>query len=709
MRYTKYFLFAIIILILPFIVKADTWLDDPSYYDTSWFDPDTYESTTKFTIDTPEKLAGLVYLVNEEGFTFAGKEVRLYTTKEINIERSKRSATYISLFSFYFYVLDMREHDWIPIDSRFQGTINRKIYYNSTVYSDNETYVLISGNNINDFSFSLNNVYNNYMLVSYNVSLNKNEGGEITYGIPLADDCLAFFITPEANHKLKKIDMFDEDGNEISINQIELYSSNQKYYLSNIEELYNLNISDQSVVVFRLPYKKVTVNIEFEEFEKAVCKVIHGDGKKVGSEIACGQEHFYVIDSNDNKIRMLAKYNLFTGNIIHKEKIEKEAGDTRTDQEYCSDLASSMGGTVRTGGVYNEVGYCFINTTIENKPLLRQNENAISARWDSEGNFVYPQVGDVYLAGEKHSYFTNKNNSDFSVIEDSSEKYDGYFYDLQLNEYNVSLILDKYSHTLSVDGVDLENIDLMTLDDINNIIKANNKTIPFKEWYDATKTAQPPRKEFAWLNEYIRPEDSFLYNSTYWIRSGYDKINDYFGVNSVIFVDSYGGVCGSEIEISGGHNGCETLMNAITQAGCGIRPVITISTDDLEYAINTETDDNGNIEVVNSSKGDKPITFKVNGKKGYKLGTLVIKTSTGEEMEFTEGELITNEDGTVSITNNKFTMPYESVTLVANFVSTNPDTGITILKYIVILFISINGLLLMYDNKDKIKYLFRYN
>ena len=43
------------------------------------------------------------------------------------------------------------------------------------------------------------------------------------------------------------------------------------------------------------------------------CTVVSGDGKSIGSEIACGEEHFYIIDSDDNNVRMLTKYNLYAG------------------------------------------------------------------------------------------------------------------------------------------------------------------------------------------------------------------------------------------------------------------------------------------------------------------------------------------------------------------------------------------------------------
>ena len=54
------------------------------------------------------------------------------------------------------------------------------------------------------------------------------------------------------------------------------------------------------------------------------CTVVSGDGKSIGSEIACGEEHFYIIDSDDNNVRMLTKYNLYDGYIRMTQTDKKQ-------------------------------------------------------------------------------------------------------------------------------------------------------------------------------------------------------------------------------------------------------------------------------------------------------------------------------------------------------------------------------------------------
>ena len=121
------------------------------------------------------------------------------------------------------------------------------------------------------------------------------------------------------------------------------------------------------------------------------CTIVSGNGKDLGSEITCDEEHFYVLSNDDTTVKLLSKYNLYTGVAIYKVKIEKESGDTRTDAQYCSDLAAANDGTVKNDGFYTATVYCFYAKTI-NVPVMRQDSTALSANGDSEGNYLYQQV-----------------------------------------------------------------------------------------------------------------------------------------------------------------------------------------------------------------------------------------------------------------------------------------------------------------------------
>ena len=64
-------------------------------------------------------------------------------------------------------------------------------------------------------------------------------------------------------------------------------------------------------------------------------------------------------------------------------------------------------------------------------------------------------------------------------------------------------------------------------------------------------------------------------------------------------------------------------------------------------------------------------------------------TDSGEEVKFDKGEIIENPDGSITIKTNKFTMPYESVTIIASFSTKNPETKDLIIIFIGIMTISL--------------------
>ena len=106
--------------------------------------------------------------------------------------------------------------------------------------------------------------------------------------------------------------------------------------------------------------------------------------------------------------------------------------------------------------------------------------------------------------------------------------------------------------------------------------------------------------------------------------------------------------------------------------------------------------------------GGETIQFKVSMNKGYKLRSIVIKTDSGEKVEFSEGEITKNDDCTFSVDKNKFTMPFENVTIQAKFelesILKNPETGDKVLFITLILLASIGIGTLIYKKKES-----RYN
>ena len=496
---------------------------------------------------------------------------------------------------------------------------------------------------------------------------------------------------------------------------------------------------------------------------KEMCELVSGNAKEIGSEIACGDEHFYVVDSTDDEIKMLAKYNLNVGTRIDKIKIEKEANDSRTDQQYCYDLAFIKGGKIRSDSFYNAPGYCFVETPLDKeyeawempieyahtqtaltmctehvesliastgkqyhysyndttsdnklwcsyyieKDYVSQDESALSAHWDENDNFIYPQVGDVYVTGKFESASSQNDETiifDFRWDPDSSDKYDGYFYDLNFDNGPIPNTLNRYKEFLISKGYEINKIDLLTLDDVNNIVKKANKTIPYADWYNRTSTIAPPHFEFGNLKELLPKGYAFIYGTTYWLRTGYEPSRNslnYMGVENVIFIDTNGGACSSGIDISSTNlPNCGILLSVNSQIGTGLRPIVSIPFEDIIYLIRTKTDGNGTIEVVKSARGNDTIDFKAIPNEGYRLKSIMIKADSGEEVEFSEEEIEKNEDGVLSVSKNKFTMPFENVTIIANWEKetiidnivekvdeiVNPETRDAILLVLVVMF-----------------------
>ena len=454
---------------------------------------------------------------------------------------------------------------------------------------------------------------------------------------------------------------------------------------------------------------------------KEYCKVVSGNGKDIGSEIACGTEHFYVLENKNGSVKMLAKYNLYTGFIIDRYKITKESDDTRTNSQYCSDLASEKHASLKLDPeatrsaqppYYTVDEYCYLETPIITDRVI-QSENAIGAHVDKNGDYLYPQIGDVYLMNgfTYSSYVPSQDDSE--IIDDSVSYEDNSFKDFIINIDSDTVTgtkLKEYNNSLQSLGFDISSISLLSISELNDIIKkVSDKELPLVEWGDAIRTMPtdfnsvggytyyPYRGVFGDLKEYIPDNYSWLYSTTYWNRTIFASNNTFYG-KYYTFTGSMGKLCGAGF----------TFCGSKTLLGCGIRPVITILANELQYLIKTETDGKGSIEVVENSLGGETIQFKVSMNKGYKLGSIVITTDIGEKVEFSEGEITKNDDGTLSIDKNKFTMPFENVTISAKFelesILKNPETGYQVLFIILILVTSIGIGTFIYKQKE-----FRYN
>ena len=519
---------------------------------------------------------------------------------------------------------------------------------------------------------------------------------------------------------------------------------------------------------------------------KEYCSVVSGDGKTLGDEINCGGEHFYVLSSTEDEVRLLAKYNLYTGVNIYQVKIEKEAGDTRSDAAYCQDIATEHHGTVKNDGYYNQEGYCFysinnVTKTYNEVPLegtpdnsvdmnevceeqlkdvknayfiryntysqkcvydsldkeIIQNEEAIGAHVDEEGNYLYPQIGDVYTPysyshmhhfdyhfdsdRERIPVYTIQN----TPIKEGTSFYDYYFKDYKTilqksmgsgNDYpSTGIVYNSfiYKKNLEQRGFDIKSISLLPLSELNNIVKdISNQELPLLEWTTNYESLYVENRlgtilNFGDIKSYIPKKYSWLYSTTYWNSSYFYQEVGNMGGAAFIFTASMGKICASSFG----------LCKPSTVLGCGIRPVVVMNRNQIAYNIHTKQTGDGTIRVKETASDGEPVTFEVLTNNDSEIESVIITTDDGTTIEFTEGEITHNDDGTITINTNNFTMPATDVTIEVKWIKKpeepvieepnqeineeiiNPQTDDKLPLYITILLFSICGLFVIYKHR----------
>lgn len=385
-------------------------------------------------------------------------------------------------------------------------------------------------------------------------------------------------------------------------------------------------------------------------FAKETCEVVNPSGKSIGSEVKCGNEYFYIIENNNNTIKMLAKYNLNIGYTYTRLFVnENEDCSTLVPMGYNSD--NYWSGTTKDNKMY-----CMYYKKIDEDVL--QNSKAIGAHGNEKGEPEFPEVGVISFWG--NTAFTNLGETYSSGYKDGELKSD---YDNMKLAYDS---LQTYKNNLNDKGYEITNIDLISVKEINNFTKVvTGKDLPLKEWYESTpENISEYNSDYYYqlgdLKEYLSDDYSWLWSTTYWTKTvaAFDSSYAYF-------VDTLGYICsGRECEMA---------------IGAGVRPVITVPKDKIKYNIKTKTDGNGTIEVVSTAFGGDSIQFKVSAKKGLKLAGLTVTSDNGEKVEFKEEDITVDASGIYSISTNKFTMPFDNVTIEARWSSVNPKTGVNII------------------------------
>lgn len=273
-----------------------------------------------------------------------------------------------------------------------------------------------------------------------------------------------------------------------------------------------------------------------------------------------------------------------------------------------------------------------------------------------------------------------------TIPDDEKEIYSKYFYDYEYSDYNyeelytiiftTSYYYELYQKNLKEEGYNVIEAKALTMSELNDLTKKiTSKEIPLDKWFENAEYQDNLSKteleknpiHFGSIKELLPQEYNWLWETTYWLRSKDDNKNTYV-------VNTMGDLCT--------YSCCTNLY------GAGIRPTITILSNDIIYNVKTKTDGNGTIEInINEAEKGEYIKFSTTSKEGYILDTLKVTDENGNIIVFKD---------------NNFTMPNTNVIIEAKFkkiTSDNPDTSDLAIIFCILIIIS--GIALMYTNIKK--------
>ena len=115
--------------------------------------------------------------------------------------------------------------------------------------------------------------------------------------------------------------------------------------------------------------------------------IISGDLETVGSEVAIGEEHFYIISSDEDSVTMLAKYNLHVGKVV--------------DSSWRPVLLENPTGIQDSSAIGN------FDDFSDDNPVIGTLEFSSSKYWEgaSSGTYVYDSRSTLYNYVENYRVY----------------------------------------------------------------------------------------------------------------------------------------------------------------------------------------------------------------------------------------------------------------------------------------------------------------
>lgn len=342
----------------------------------------------------------------------------------------------------------------------------------------------------------------------------------------------------------------------------------------------------------------------FAESE-AKLKPTSGDGTKLGDEVCLDDQCFYVLENDGKKATLLSKYNLHNGwdynyvEIYDNEDFYEKTGLSE-DESY---IWSSYGDTDSSGKGYTAYFYF---TYLDGKEI-KQSSEAIGAHGGGKGEPEMPEIAifnklNSTISRDFVSNLENDNADDTYGYKKDGEKYSNVFQDFNFikdiyyinnmhdgKEYSV---LNGYEKYLDNQGLNINSINILSLTDLNNIVKnARGTELPLDSWVEDPRWVDGMDGHEGYyvygnLKKELDSKYSWLWGTTYWLRTYDQEMNVVRGSSNsygLLFVDTMGDVC------SNGDCGI---------VGAGVRPVIVVDAKDIVKPMPIVNPETGGIAVV---------------------------------------------------------------------------------------------------------------
>ena len=112
------------------------------------------------------------------------------------------------------------------------------------------------------------------------------------------------------------------------------------------------------------------------------------------------------------------------------------------------------------------------------------------------------------------------------------------------------------------------------------------------------------------------------------------------------------------------------------------------------HNITSRVEGKGSIAVVDKAMPDEKITFRVSPEEGNELKSIIVVAADGTTITYELDDMVQNDDGTITISVNSFTMPDNDVEITAVFgaAQENPQTLDKLTAYVGVFALSLFGL-----------------